>query len=568
MSRLNRHLWQRFTSLTVPYWFSEEKWRARGLLILLILLLLGKSASNVLFNEQSGEFTSSLAAKDAERFWRSIYQCIVLLVVSVPIWALFFYVRDRLAIYWRRWMTDRLLDRYFSHRAYFELTADANIDNPDQRIAEDINTFTQKSLEFVLVVLGALIQLVAFCGVLWTISHRLTYFLVIYAVVGTLVTVVLFGRVLVGLNFLQLKKEADLRFGLVRIRENAEAIAFYQGERQELSQVKGRFQQAFLNFKKLILWQLNLNVFQYSYTFLTYFIPFAIVAHRVLAGELEVGRAVEAGGAFMAILTALAVIVDNFDQLSRFAAGINRLDTFTKALSADIDSCAKSDVRIEFVEDGRLELQDITLQTPDSSRVIVQNLLVRVDPGRGLMIVGPSGCGKSSLLRAMAGLWDCGYGTIIRPPLADMMFLPQRPYMIMGSLRSQLLYPNMHRDVADSELADLLARVNLPYLAQRFGGLDAEVDWGKVLSIGEQQRVALARVLIAHPRYAMLDEATSALDPGNEEFFYRQLIATSTTVVSVSHHANLLKFHHQVLELSGDDSSWEVHLARGFSFRS
>src|SRR5947207_5541808 len=335
MTRFSRHLWQRFASLAVPYWFSDDKWRARGLLVLLALLLLGQSATNVLFNQESGEFTSALAAKDAARFWRSIYECVVLLVVAVPVWALYYYVRDRLSVYWRKWLTEQMLDKYFSHRAFFELNANPNIDNPDQRIAEDINTFTQKSLYFLLIILSALIQLASFCGVLWTISHRLVYFLVIYAMVGTLVTGVLFGRVLVGLNFLQLKREADFRFGMDRIRENAEAIAFYQGERQESSQVKERFQQAFLNFKKLILWQLNLNTFQYAYSFLTIFIPFAIVAHRVLAGELEVGRAVEAFGAFMAILTALAVIVDNFDQLAKFAAGITRLDTFTKALSVD-----------------------------------------------------------------------------------------------------------------------------------------------------------------------------------------------------------------------------------------
>src|SRR5262245_9954537 len=354
MTRFSRHLWQRFSSLAVPYWFGEDKWRARWLLVLLVLLLLGQSATNVLFNEESGEFTSALAAKDADRFWRSIYECVVLLVIAVPIWALYYYVRDRLGVYWRKWLTERMLDRYFNNRAFFELNANPNIDNPDQRIAEDINTFTQKSLYFLLIILSALIQLAAFCGVLWTISHRLVYFLVIYAIVGSFVTAVLFGRVLVGLNFLQLKREADFRFGMVRIRENAEAIAFYHGERQESSQVKERFGQAFLNFKKLILWQLNLNTFQYAYSFLTIFIPSAIVAHRVLAGELEVGRAVEAAGAFTAILTALAVIVDKFDQLTLFAAGINRLDTFAKALACDTTGRPRAESVIQTIQDGRV----------------------------------------------------------------------------------------------------------------------------------------------------------------------------------------------------------------------
>ncbi len=567
MTRFSRHLWQRFASLAVPYWYSKDKWRARGLLVLLVLLLLGQSATNVLFNEESGEFTSALAAKDGARFWRSIYECVVLLVVAVPIWALYYYVRDRLGIYWRKWLTEQMLDKYFSHRAFFELNSNPNIDNPDQRIAEDINTFTQKSLYFLLIILSALIQLVAFCGVLWTISQRLVYFLVIYALVGSTVTAVLFGRVLVGLNFLQLKREADFRFGMVRIRENAEAIAFYQGERQESSQVKERFSQAFLNFKKLILWQLNLNTFQYAYSFLTIFIPSAIVAHRVLNGELEVGRAVEAAGAFTAILTALAVIVDNFDQLAKFAAGINRLDTFAKALAVDTAGRPKADSTIETVHGPRLALKNVTVQTPDLARTLVKGLTLSVEPGHGLMIVGPSGGGKSSLLRAMAGLWTSGTGTIVRPPLKEMLFLPQKPYMIMGTLRSQLLYPNVNRDVGDEELLALLQTVNLPNLVERAGGLDVELDWATVLSVGEQQRVAFARLLLAQPAYAMLDEATSALDIKNEEHLYRKLLATNTTVVSISHHSNLLKFHDQVLEL-GADETWELHSAKEFGFRS
>src|SRR6476660_3200877 len=230
MARFGRHLWNRFGAIEVPYWFSEQKWRARGLLFLLVLLLIGQVVTNVLFNEESGEFTSDLAAKDADRFWRSIYECIAMLIVAVPVYAFYYYVQDKLGVDWRKWLTDEFVEKYFRNRAYFELTSDPNIDNPDQRIAEDINTFTQKSLYFLLLIVGSAIQVIAFCGVLWSISRPLVYFLIIYACVGTTVTAVLFGRILIGLNFFQLKREADFRFSLVRIRENAESIALYRGE--------------------------------------------------------------------------------------------------------------------------------------------------------------------------------------------------------------------------------------------------------------------------------------------------------------------------------------------------
>ena len=581
MIGFNRHLWKRFAKIAKPYWFSEEKWRARVMLALLVLLLLGQTQFNVLLNEQMGEFTSALAAKDADRFWRSIRTCFIILIIAVPIYAFYYYVRDKLAIYWRQWITHRYLDNYFSNRAFYKLTFNAGIDNPDQRIAEDINTFTQRSLYFSLIILGQLIQLIAFSSVLWSISRELVFFLIVYAFAGTLITLVFFGKVLIGLNFYQLKREADFRFSLIRIRENAESIALYRGEAQESFHVKQRFHEAFTNYCKLIRSQLNLNLFQYAYTFLTIILPSAIIASRVLSGELEVGRAIQAAGAFAAVLSALAVIVDNFESLSRFIAGIDRLDTFSKTLTGiaankTIGRQQAGDV-IHSLQDSRLALENITLQTPDHERTLIANLTLEVNPGESLLIVGASGEGKSSLLRAIAGLWNSGNGIIVRPKPEDMLFLPQHPYMILGNLRSQLLYPNKDgpnndgpnkdRKISDEELYQLLDKVNLPHLAERLGGLNADLDWGKVLSVGEQQRLAFARVLLANPHYAMLDEATSALDVENEESLYRQLAETSTTFVSISHRATVLKYHQQVLELTGN-GHWQLHPAKTYRFKS
>ena len=565
MNKVDRHLWQRFWLLASPYWRSDEKLKAWGLLALLVILLLAQTRFAVRFIEQTGEFTSALAARNEERFWDAIQLYLILLIAAVPVYALYYFVRDKLGIHWRRWLTNRFLDSYFSHRHFYELNGDPAIDNPDQRVAEDIATFTQRSLFFLLVIIASVLQLVAFSSVLWSISRELVYFLVIYASAGTLMVVFVFGQKLMGLNFNQLRREADFRFSLVRVRENAESIAFYRGEAQELKQVQRRFGKAFDNFNRLIRNQLALNLFQHAYSLLTLVIPSAIIASRVLSGELEVGRAVQAAGSFAAVLSAISLIVENFEGLSRFAAGVDRLDTLAKVLPEQSGSQAQGKSTIESVDGADITLASVTLHTPNYDRILVKDLSVTVKPGEGLMIVGESGSGKSSLLRAIAGLWRSGTGTIYRPPEDEILFLPQQPYMLLGTLRSQLLYPNHGPSVSDAELMDLLQRVNLPDLAARFGGLDVEMDWHKVLSVGEQQRLAFARLLLTRPLFAILDEATSALDSVNEASLYRQLAETQTTLISVGHRSTILKYHKQVLELTGD-SDWRSHPAESFRF--
>lgn len=553
----DRRLWRRFWNIATRYWVGDEKWKAHGLLLVLIVLLLGRTEFTVLFNQQSGELTSALAARDAPRFWRSMRVFGVALAAAVPIYAIYYYVRDTLGMAWRRWLTNAYVSNYFQNLAYYRLTFEKHIDNPDQRIAEDVNAFTQKSLKLLVEMGGAVLQLLAFSGILWAISETLVWFLVLYAALGTLVTFGVFGKRLIELNFQQLRREADFRFGLIRARENAEAIAFYRGEGPESQQIGQRFRALFVNFNALLRRTLGLNLFQYAYTFATYVMPSIIMAPRILSGELEVGRVVQAAGAFASMLSALTVFVDQFELLSGFAAGVDRLHTFGKALTRPGHHAGAVTERIQTETGPSLTLDHVTLLTPDSRRTLVRDLSLGLAPGAGLLIIGPSGCGKSSLLRAIAGLWDSGVGTITRPGLEQSLFLPQRPYMILGSLRDQLLYPRTSRVVSEAELGHVLELVNLPLLIERCGGFDVELDFSKLLSVGEQQRLAIARVLLRKPSYVILDEATSALDAENEQRLYELLQGTGATLVSVAHRRHLARFHDHVLEL-GAQGTWQL----------
>jgi putative ATP-binding cassette transporter len=562
MDRLNFKVFQQFWTIAKTYWQGDEKWQARGLLSLVVLLLLAYTGLSVVLNNKRGVLISALSAKDEPRFWQTVIIFIGVLVLYAPLLAGYRFLRDRLSLQWRRWLTNRFLDNYFRDRAYYTLnTSSADIDNPDQRIAEDIRSFTQESLTFLLVVVESVLSVIAFSGVLWGISRPLVFFLLLYALVGTLVTAVIFGKPLVRLNFEQLKKEADFRFSLVRIRENAEAIAFYRGEEQESKQIKHRFLEVFDNVKRLLIWELNLNVLTNTYEFIPFILPALVVAPAIFAGEMEVGKVSEAQGAFVRVFFSLNVVVARFQALTTFGAGINRLYTFAEFLErteATADSeTSEPQPTIQMIAADRVAVEHLTLQTPNYQRTLIEDLSVELATGQGLLVMGPSGCGKSSLLRAIAGLWKSGKGAIVRPEADQILFLPQRPYMILGTLRDQLRYPQTHLEVEDSHLKQVLEQVNLADLDERFGGFDAEADWADVLSLGEQQRLTFARVLLNKPNYAILDEATSALDLDNEERLYQHLRAIGTTFLSVGHRSTLANYHQSVLELS-QDKTWQV----------
>ncbi|MEO0409216.1 MAG: ABC transporter ATP-binding protein/permease, partial [Cyanobacteria bacterium P01_A01_bin.135] len=450
-----------------------------------------------------------------------------------------------LGLHWRRWLTEQMLRRYFNNRAYYDIDHNPEIDNPDQRISEDVRAFTRTSLTFLLLVLDSVISLIAFTGILWSISHVLVGVLLVYATLGTAGTVLL-GRRLIWLNFNQLKQEANFRYGLVHVRDNAESIAFYQGEEEELVTVRQRLGQALSNFNLLIGWQRNLDFFTRGYGYFVIIVPALVVAPRYFAGDLDFGGITQASFAFAQVLSALSIIVDQFDSLSAFAAGVDRLDGFRTAMAA---APAGPGTQIERQLGTAIALEDLTLDIPNTDKTLVAGLSVEIPQGEALLVMGPSGCGKSSLLRVIAGLWNQGSGAVAAPATGEMMFLPQRPYMPLGTLRHQLLYPHQHRQVSDEDLMAVLRQVNLADLPERVGGWDVELDWVHVLSLGEQQRLAFARLLLAKPRYAILDEATSALDAANEAELYRCLREQDMTLISVGHRDSLQRFHNGLLVL-------------------
>ncbi|MFQ3585525.1 MAG: ABC transporter ATP-binding protein/permease [Cyanobacteriota bacterium] len=545
----------------------HQRWVQWVLLTFLLFLSLTVNRLNVMISFIFRFIDTALQQKEEPTFWQFLIIYGVLIISAIPILVIYRYTRLKLGLYWREWLTQYFLDRYFDQRAYYELDSNAantEIDNPDQRMSEDVRSFTGTTLSFLLDILDSILTLYAFTGILYGISRPLALGLVIYATVGTGIAI-LAGRKLIKINFDQLRYEADFRYSLVHVRDNAESIAFYQGEGQELRQILERFAAALRNFDLLIIWQAVIDIFQYAYNYFTRIVPYVIVAPLYFSGVRDFGTITQATIAFSQVLSALSIVANQIQSISSFAAGINRLGAFHESLedpalryTRDRESTIQTRIA------HQLALNNVTLLTPNSEQTLVRDLSFALEAGQRLLIVGVSGSGKSSLLRAIAGLWTNGKGSITRPDTEEMLFLPQKPYMLLGSLRDQLLYPMRRQDLTDEDLVRVLNQVNLGGLPERLDGFEAEKDWANTLSLGEQQRLAFARILITQPRYAILDEATSALDVANEKLLYLQLQHLNTTYISVGHRPSLLAYHDLVLELQGG-SAWQLWSAAEYS---
>jgi len=594
-----------FWNMAAPFFRDEDDKTGRNLLVGVIGLTLLNSGVSVAFSYIGRDFWTALSNKNPEEFYLMLQKFMAALVAGVPVTVFYKFQRDKLALGWREWMTRRIMAIYYANRTYYALEASREVDNPDQRIAEDVRAFTKYSLDLLITLLTSVIDLVSFSGILFSIYPQLFGAILAYAGVGTVVTTQL-GRQLIGLNFGQLQREADFRYSLMRVRENAESIAFYGGEKLERREIERRLDEVVGNFRKVIGAQRNLEFFTVSYRYLIQVIPGLVVAPLYFSNKIQLGVVSQSYGAFNHILGDLSIIVNQFEGLSSFSAGIGRLGTFLQRMAgeegADLQelllrgaggnatAAALAQERAEVMlallddqEEGQeeqlpgtengiavrvqpgapLATRDLTVMTPDGSRTLVQGLTLALEEGQHLLIVGESGTGKSSLLRTLAGLWTRGAGVITRPPSDEMFFLPQRPYCTLGSLRDQLTYPLPAGDTPDADLLAVLEKVDLGALAERMGGGDPHAglnkvrDWSATLSLGEQQRLAFGRLLWSRPSVAILDEATSALDLTNERRMYELLRSElpGLSYVSVGHRPSLLEYHDTKLRLARDGFS-------------
>jgi putative ATP-binding cassette transporter len=551
-------LGRRTLSLIKGFFTGSSRREAWSWLAMLLGLCAGVGVVQVFLSYAMRDFVTALSQYQREAWIWSIQKYAALCLLSVPIGTLYRYVQERLSLVWRRWMTQHLLRRYFLNRAYYRFRIFESIDNPDQRIAEDVRFFTTGALNYFLVFINSTVTLVAFVGVLWTISGRLVAAILIYATVGTAITL-LFGRKLVGLHFDQFKREATFRHGLIRIHENAESIAFYRGEGRERRHLLERFAEVFENTLWVIGWNRNLGLFVNGYNYLALILPAVIVGPMFLRGQIAFGVVTQAEGAFAQVLLALSLVVVQMESLSTLAASVRRLADLWDHLDyfdAE-DKREAEETEIEVKEKGRqLNLKEVTLQTPRGDKTLARDLAFHLRPGGSLLVMGESGAGKSSLLRTIAGLWQTGSGSIERPAHKHLMFLPQKPYMVYGSLRAQLMYPMGEHQGDDDEIRAIFPQVNLQDILDRVDGdLDKIVDWENVLSLGEQQRVAFARLFLKKPTIGFFDEATSALDEENERFLYERLRDSGIGYISVGHRSSLKEFHDLLLVLHRDGSS-------------
>lgn len=553
--------------LITPYWNSEEKKSARLYLAAIITLTIAAVYMTLLLNEWFNSFYSALQNYDSDAVYRGLLRFTGLAFAHIAFAVYSYYLQQRLALRWRKWMTKNYLAKWTGQQMYYrlEMFSQGTADNPDQRISEDINLFTARTLSFMSGLLRSATTIVCFIFVLWNLSEVLSFsaagqeihiygYLVwtalAYSVFGTWITHKV-GHRLVSLNYLQQKLEADFRFSMVRLRETAESVAFYNGAAKEEAFLSNRFMTLLRNTLFIIKKQKQLSWLTNSYAQIAIIFPFVVAVPRYLSQNISLGGLMQIANCFGKVQDAMSYFVDVYASLAEWQSCAERLLSFDKHIAAiEKETEEKSGSLVREETHDRLRLTDVTISVPamdenKRTREIISSASCTIKSGEHVILKGPSGSGKSTLLRTLAGFWPYVKGHISMPAPSEIMFIPQKPYIPMGTSAEAASYP---LETADEEiLSPLLVECGLSHLMEK---TDTEADWSHILSLGEQQKLAFVRVFLRKPKWVFLDEATSAMDEETEEKMYRLLTALpGTTVISIGHRSTLDKWHNRVLRI-------------------
>ena len=556
-----RHTAASAWALTRPYFVSEQRWVACGLLAAVVALNLAFVYLAVLFNQWNQVFYDSLQEKNSVVFWEQLWRFCYLAFIYIVIAVYKFYLSQLLEIRWRAWLTQQFLTRWLSDQAFYVMelarfgpAQGAQADNPDQRIQEDIGQFTAMTLGLAMGLLHAVVTLASFVGILWalsgdfgfslggsdyTIPGFMVWMALLYCGVGSVLTHYI-GRSQIALNFQQQRLEADFRHHLIRVREYSESIALDGGADNENQRLRGRFDDVLGNFMRLLRAQKNLVWFTSFFGQAAVVFPFVVAAPRFFSGAIKLGDLMQISSAFGQVQGAMSWFVDSYSSLATWRATTDRLTGFSSSL-ASIARGTRVQPTSAVGAEGGVQADAVRVCLPDGSLVLAADGL-RAMAGERVLLQGPSGSGKSSLFRTLAGIWPFASGAVQRS--SDAMFIPQRPYFPNGALREALAYPDLPSRYSDAQLQQALTDAQLPALV---GDLDRQAAWGQTLSGGEQQRLAIARVLLKRPAWVFADEATSALDDAAQAAVYGQLVAMTTErgggMVSIAHRDGLAAFH-------------------------
>jgi putative ATP-binding cassette transporter len=567
--KFNKQFFRDLWALLKPYWVSEEKWIACLLLLVVITCIVAQIRIGVWFNYFRGDFFNALQNFNKPLLIKLVYEYVAMLIIAIIVFGYNVYFNGLLTIRWRRWLTQQYLADWLEKQAYYRMQVlDKTVDNPDQRISEDLDGFSSNALGIFSNLLNAVLSIFAFGAILWglsgalhvplgshfhiTIPGYLLWAALLYACLGTWLNAII-GRKLPGLSYLQQRYNANFRFSMARLREVSEQVAMYRGEAAEGNKFKQLFKNVYDNFVNIIKVQKRLMFFQSGYTSASFVFGLVVALPLFFAKAIQIGGVMQVLNALDNVITSFSIFISLYATLADWRSGIFRLTEFSNIMKEAQASLASSNIQIIKNKTATITVKHLDLMQPNGD-YLLQNICMTIKSGETLLLTGDSGVGKSTLLRAIAGIWPYGHGTIIIPQDQKIMFLPQKPYLPLGTLRDALLYPSETQNITNENLSQILIECGL----EKFQPQLSEIrNWSYELSLGEQQLIAFVRVLLQKPDWVFLDEATSALDEINQAKMYLKLRNDLPTIgiISVGHRSSLHELHGK-----------KIHLKKNISF--